>query len=150
MFTGPAEMIYKLLIWMGACVSWVLVSAFLHELGHLAAARLAGFRVRDYRLVSGRGGVRGYVDVLIHRGARSYYVKKGLMHIAGVVVNVVLAVCCLLLFRLPAGSALKLVWLLGFGVNCYLILLNTVPSHSDGRQFWLTVKGHKAHKGKTK
>ncbi len=140
MLRRPAEMVLTVLIWMGACVSWVLVSAFLHELGHLVAARAAGFRIQEFRLVSGRGGVRGYVDALIPKGTTHYYLKKGFMHLAGVIVHVVLAVGCLLLLRVPAGSTLKLVWLLGLAVNCYLILLNTVPRHSDGRQFWLAVK----------
>ncbi len=141
----PGNRIGLLLIWVGAFVGWVFVSPFVHELCHFAAAALAGFKVRGCRFISVPGGAKGYVEVAVVKGTKRYYLKRGIMHLAGVMAHLVLAGAAFFLFVLARETAFKGVWLAGFVVNLYLLVMNSLPADSDGRQFWEMIGKKKAN-----
>ena len=132
-----------LLIWITALAGWIFFSPFVHELFHLATAFICGFRIKAYRLVSIPGGAKGYVDVVIAKGTEHYYLKRGMLHLSGIMAHLSLAVICFLLFRLSREVLLYGVWLEGLMVNAYLVIMNVFPEDSDGRQFWDMVKQNK-------
>lgn len=122
-------------VWVGSILGWLIFSAFVHELFHLSVSRLVGFKVHGFRLCSVPRGQKGYVDVVIPRGIRNYYLKRGLMHLSGVFSHLFLGGVSLLMFNVPRDIGVKGVWLAGFLVNGYLVIINSVPKGSDGWQF---------------
>ncbi len=136
----PGNRIGLLFIWVSAFAGWVFLSPLIHELCHYAAASLAGFKIRGCRFISVPGGAKGFVEVSVSRDTKRYYLKRGIMHLAGVMAHLVLAGAALCLVILFPGTALKGVGLAGLMVNLYLAGMNSFPADSDGRQFWEMVK----------
>ncbi|MHB9096163.1 MAG: hypothetical protein ACYC21_15985 [Eubacteriales bacterium] len=132
-----------LLTWVFALAGWVFVSTFIHELFHLLSARLNGLGIKDYRLFSIPGGVKGYVDVIIAGGTANYSIKKGLLHLSGIIAHLFLVGILTVMWHLSWGTLFKGVLLIGIVINFYFIMVNVFPEDSDGRQFWHMVKKEK-------
>ncbi|MBU7007034.1 hypothetical protein [Phosphitispora fastidiosa] len=122
---------------------WMYFSAFVHELSHLVTSRVMGFKIKEYRLWSAPWGVRGFVDVVIPGGTSRYFLKRGLMHLAGPVSHLVIIVVAAVCLIYSQGVILKTFWCAGIVVNCYLMIMNIVPAYSDGRQFLNMLKRKK-------
>ena len=116
---------------------WTYFSAFVHELFHLITSFAVGFKISEYRLWSAPWGVRGYVDVIIPRGIRYYYLKRGLMHISGIGSHLILIITISLCLVLYHGAVIMTFLITGLAVNIYLVGMNIFPVNSDGRQFWV-------------
>ncbi len=125
---------------------WVYFSAFVHELSHLVTSRVMGFKIKEYRLWSLPWGVRGFVDVVIPGGTSRYVLKRGLMHLSGLISHLIFIVVAAAGLIYSQGMVLKTFWFAGLGVNCYLLVMNLVPEESDGRQFLKMLKRHRAAK----
>jgi len=133
----------SLLIWIAALAAWIFLSLFIHELYHLAAAFICGLTVERYRLITIPGRGKGYVDVLIPKGTKYYLLKRGLVHLSGIMAHIFLAVICFLLFRFSLEVVLRGIWLEGVVVNTYLVFINIFLEDSDGRKFWDMIKQNK-------
>jgi len=142
----PSVLITMPLTLLVSIPGWVYFSAFVHELSHLVTSRVMGFKIKEYRLWSAPWGVRGFVDVVIPGGASRYFLKRGLMHLSGPVSHLIFIVVAAAGLMYSHGVILKTFWSAGLGVNCYLLIMNTVPAHSDGRQFLNMLKRKKTVK----
>jgi len=133
----------SLLIWIAALAAWIFLSLFIHELYHLATAFVCGLTVERYRLITIPGRGKGYVDVLIPKGTKYYLLKRGIVHLSGIIAHLSLALVSLLMFILSGEVVLSGIWLEGLIVNAYLMIMNIFPEDSDGRQFWEMLKQNK-------
>ncbi len=113
---------------------WVAFSAFAHELFHLITSRVVGFKIAAYRLWSTPWGGRGFVDVVIPAETGWYCLKRGMMHLSGIVSHLVFVFLTAFALASTEGIVMKTFLLTGLAVNCYLLVMNTVPASSDGRQ----------------
>ncbi|WP_418790330.1 hypothetical protein [Phosphitispora sp. TUW77] len=120
---------------------WVCFSAFMHELSHLVISWVVGFKIKEYRLWSVPWGKKGFVDVLIPKGTRGYFLKRGLMHLAGPITHTFLIFVVVLGLIFSRSAALNIFWFTGFAVNSYFLVMNVVPENSDGRHFLDMLKG---------
>ena len=130
----------SLLIWIAALAAWIFLSLFIHELYHLATAFVCGLTVERYRLLTIPGRGKGYVDVLIPKGTKYYLLKRGIVHLSGIIAHLSLALVSLLMFILSGEVVLSGIWLEGLIFNAYLMIMNIFPEDSDGRQFWDMIK----------
>ncbi|PKM46758.1 MAG: hypothetical protein CVV03_05080 [Firmicutes bacterium HGW-Firmicutes-8] len=130
----------SVLIWIAALAAWIFISLFVHELFHLWSAFICRLEVKRYRLITIPGRGKGYVDVLIPKGTKYYLLKRGLVHLSGIIAHLSLVLVSLLMFMLSGEVVLSGIWLEGLIVNTYLMIMNMFPEDSDGRQFWDMIK----------
>lgn len=136
-----------LLIWTVSLAGWVFISTFLHEVFHLVISRLAGFKIREFRLISVPGGPKGYVDVLVSMAVSRYYLKRGLMHISGILAHVLMVIVSFVLWHISVATLYRGVFFIGGITNIYFIIMNTCPEESDGRQFMSMMRARSGRKG---
>lgn len=127
-------------IWVIVLMAWAFLSLFLHELFHLGAAVVCKLEVTRFRLLTIPGRGKGYVDVLIPKGTKYYLLKRGLVHLSGIIAHIKLALISFLLFSCVQGIIFRGIYLEGIVVNAYLVIINIFPEDSDGRKFWEMLK----------
>ena len=134
---GPLAVIF------GLSLATVGLGVVLHELGHKLVAirfgQVAEFRA-DYNMLvfALLGSLMGFIFAApgaVHHRGRLTERQRGLIALAGPIVNVVLAVGFAALFVLAPGPLLESVAGFGFFINVFLAGFNMIPfGPLDGRK----------------
>lgn len=118
--SGGALLVWALLYYLdsGGVALWVILGCVCHELGHCLAVRALGGKINRLRLTFAGAELR------LSAAGRLSHSRMMLVALAGPAVNLLLALCSVVLARHGAGGRLYLF----AGVNLGLAAFNLLPA----------------------